>query len=1294
VCSIGLECKGKSRRSLARVASFLIPLFLSVAGARTSAAAPLPCSVSLEAVEVSNYGYKDAPVEFSARARLLHCNFSGPISFSWAFGDGENGSGSYTWHVYRSGQTYPWALTVEAKGVTATTSGTIQIDPQCHCVFPEDVIGPFGGEAGDPVVFALLPPAACCPGGPSKVKWDFGDDSAPVEDVLSTEHPYAKPGVYQWSVHVEYGDTTDISGEVAIGPDLVADRIEVVQAVQDLKNSVRLVAGKSTFVRFYAHSARGNHPVSARLTVRGTKGAILYPINPGGKVVVRPNYFRAVLDHAFLFEVPSELLHGDDVSFEAEVNPRPYDFGPLIESDHVFERDGMDPLSINNNHVEVHVAFEDVPPLYLILYDVQWTTLNNREIRQGDFHQSMMESWLRRAFPIHELNVIRRSYDYAAKHGLGVPVNTPANDLLNQELVKLRDENSHALWVQGVPKTARYYGMVWDGDDPDGFVRGLGEVGGFVAAGGAGVPVEPWDLWDTDGSWGDYYGAHELGHNFGLRHPGTPGTTVCKPQTRTQTNPVYPYPEARITGALSGDDAFYGFDALTHVLYGTYSTDLMSYCQYRWISDFTFKAIMDRMQLEARTGGGAAAAASTTDRLVVVGTIHPATNTISLQPLFILPNAEEIQTRVPGPYAIVLRTAAGAELARYPFTPFELQSDPAPSQGAPSEPETALSVDEMVPYVTGTDRVDIEGPGGSVLKTVTAGSHPPSVHILSPNGGEVLSGATIPVSWTGSDVDGDPLTFSVQYSHDNGSSWEMVAQDLTGTSAELDGINFPAGSNARIRVWASDGIHTAFDESDGAFRVPNHVPTVTITQPATDVTIAVGQTLKLEGRAYDIDTGTMPSGFSQSVDWTSDLDGYLGAGDSLSLYDLSEGVHTITFSADDGQGGTATGTVRVTVVATLGALPPVADALTVAPPLLAFNPDGGMISASVSVDNQNANAAQGIAWNAVPSAAWLQLSADAGETPAEINVSFDATGLTPGGYHGTITFTSDAVPGATQTVDVQLTIPGAPACTGDCGTNGSVTVDEILMMVNIALGNTSVSACDPGDGNSDGQITVDEILSAVNNALTGCAGVAPTLTPTVTAAAMTSTPTKTMTIPPATNPPVPSPTRTPSLPASATATRTPTGGIAQYCSDVTDQIEIPDEDPFGIASVLVINESLQINRLQINVWIEHSWVGDLVVTLTRLSDMTTVTLVDRPGYPVSMFGCGQADILCEFVDESTVPAETECRTDLAALQGSLQPAQPLAVFSGSDLAGSWQLGVADLSAGITGTLVQWCIDAY
>lgn len=59
-------------------------------------------------------------------------------------------------------------------------------------------------------------------------------------------------------------------------------------------------------------------------------------------------------------------------------------------------------------------------------------------------------------------------------------------------------------------------------------------------------------------------------------------------------------------------------------------------------------------------------------------------------------------------------------------------------------------------------------------------------------------------------------------------------------------------------------------------------------------------------------------------------------------------------------------------------------------------------------------------------------------------------------------------------------------CTGSCNGDGEVTINELLIMVNIALETAALSNCEPGDANRDGQITVDEILVAVNNALNGC----------------------------------------------------------------------------------------------------------------------------------------------------------------------------------------------------------------
>jgi hypothetical protein len=50
-----------------------------------------------------------------------------------------------------------------------------------------------------------------------------------------------------------------------------------------------------------------------------------------------------------------------------------------------------------------------------------------------------------------------------------------------------------------------------------------------------------------------------------------------------------------------------------------------------------------------------------------------------------------------------------------------------------------------------------------------------------------------------------------------------------------------------------------------------------------------------------------------------------------------------------------------------------------------------------------------------------------------------------------------------------------------------VTVDELLSMVNIALGTAPIENCTAGDANGDGEITVDEVVAAVSNSLQDCA---------------------------------------------------------------------------------------------------------------------------------------------------------------------------------------------------------------
>ena len=68
---------------------------------------------------------------------------------------------------------------------------------------------------------------------------------------------------------------------------------------------------------------------------------------------------------------------------------------------------------------------------------------------------------------------------------------------------------------------------------------------------------------------------------------------------------------------------------------------------------------------------------------------------------------------------------------------------------------------------------------------------------------------------------------------------------------------------------------------------------------------------------------------------------------------------------------------------------------------------------------------------------------------------------------------------------VTPTAPPSP-CVGDCDQSGTVTVDELIKGVNIALGILPLAQCPQFDCNSNGQVTIDCLVKAVNAALNGC----------------------------------------------------------------------------------------------------------------------------------------------------------------------------------------------------------------
>ena len=118
----------------------------------------------------------------------------------------------------------------------------------------------------------------------------------------------------------------------------------------------------------------------------------------------------------------------------------------------------------------------------------------------------------------------------------------------------------------------------------------------------------------------------------------------------------------------------------------------------------------------------------------------------------------------------------------------------------------------------------------------------------------------------------------------------------------------------------------------------------------------------------------------------------------------------------------------------------------------------------------------------------------------------------------------------------------------------------------------------------------------------------------------------------------------------------------ELTKEATPNQQIPDNDLNGIESLIEVQESGSIVRLDITVDISHTWIGDLRVLLVPPSD-TEVVLHDR-------LGRSRRDI------KRTYSTTTD---------------EPMLALLGLEIQGNWRLKVVDTYSRDTGTLNSWGI---
>lgn len=80
---------------------------------------------------------------------------------------------------------------------------------------------------------------------------------------------------------------------------------------------------------------------------------------------------------------------------------------------------------------------------------------------------------------------------------------------------------------------------------------------------------------------------------------------------------------------------------------------------------------------------------------------------------------------------------------------------------------------------------------------------------------------------------------------------------------------------------------------------------------------------------------------------------------------------------------------------------------------------------------------------------------------------------------------------ATATATSRGTTPTAtrthrPRCVADCDASATVTIEELITAVSIALERSPLATCPAADANGDERVTIDELVRAVRAALSGC----------------------------------------------------------------------------------------------------------------------------------------------------------------------------------------------------------------
>ncbi|MFM1964668.1 MAG: hypothetical protein RL134_393 [Actinomycetota bacterium] len=691
--------------------------------------------------------------------------------------------------------------------------------------------------------------------------------------------------------------------------------IEVNQVIQDWHNSVPLVQYKDTIARVFLETvARPSATASGLLHGERDgvplRGSPLSPINDSGAIAIDSTAdARGSINGSLNFRLPTSWMSGDvTLTFES----------PSTMTCTAAAGEARD--------CDVDVTFEEAAEPRVDYVSVPYEYLGTlREPTDAELVENMY-----RTEDIFPTRYVDFDFDW-------LPVNVddtiPDLDRVNAFLTL------YGLYEDCGSDCAKYYGI-------------LSGSGGGLATGIPGTAASGF-LSGTGASEAYGYarnrGPHEIAHMYGAHHIVNAAengkTSRLKYGWCTEegglTAPEFPHwffssaagADRPSFGPLGSDDEevwgmsprFVSRNADLAVSDPGQVFPLMSYCgavdrssQFRWPSLQTYDVLADEFLGSARTRP--AAEPSARPFIVVRGLFDPqspgSAEFLPVAPVTMRPPATNT-----GEWSIRLVDRRGKALATRSFAASESHGDAAgPEQGeATARASFAVAFPAELSARIGAIQLR---KGQTVVATQRASTAAPQVTIASPKAGVALTGSTVTVSWAAQDADSSELSATVLYRTSPKARWTPVAIDATGRSITVPRRAIEGSRAGEFMVIASDGVRSGAARV-GSIRVADNPPIVVI-RSGGDTTYSGAQNLILSATAWDSESGTR----DVTVTWSSSIDGPLGqrvagnssrAGDTgfhinLLATDLSEGVHTITATATDSFGGTATATTRVTIM--------------------------------------------------------------------------------------------------------------------------------------------------------------------------------------------------------------------------------------------------------------------------------------------------------------------------------------------------------------------------------------------